>query len=48
MSSNITLAQPPLNLTKQVSLTTYFKDQKDQTIYATLGQGADAEGKFQN
>lgn len=45
MSSNITVPKPPLNPTKQVSLNTHLKD---QPIYATLGQGDDAEGRFQN
>lgn len=38
-------AKPQLNLTKQASLNTYLKDQQ---IYATLGEGDDAEGRFQN
>lgn len=45
MSSNITVAKPPLSLTKHVSLNTNLKD---QLIYATLGQGDDVEGRFQN
>lgn len=45
MSSNITVAKPPLSLSKQMSLNTYLKDQQ---IYASLGQGEDVEGRFHN
>ena len=45
MSSNITVAKPPLSLSKQMSLNAYLKDQQ---IYTSLGQGEDAEGRFCN